>query len=437
MTRVERSATLARMTKSTSPSTRLSSSGQPLAKHWVAVVAAIWAGQAFSIISSSAAGYAIVWHVTESTGSAGWLSLMMICSMLPTGLLSPVGGLVADRLNRKIIMIVADLSIGVLSLILGIAMLGAEVSLGVIVAFAAARSVGQAFHSPAFLALVPMLAPEEQLLRLNMLDQLAVSVASMLSPALGIFVFSTFGLPWALFLDTLGAIFAVLGLLVAHVPTVRDAASEHAHILHNLKVGWDALAKNHALFKLLWLMLICWAAMAPIGATFPLITAEHYLGDGFMASIVEACYGGGLVLGSVVLLAWGGGSHLATLIALSYLTVGLLCLPMGYLPPELFWLFLVLNVIAGAFEAGFNGPLMTIVQREVASEQLGRAMGLITAASGVGAPVGVALLGPLGDVIGLPAMFALASLICIASDVIALSMRDIRALDAPSEESAS
>ncbi len=418
------------MTEGIQSEARLSSSGQPLSRHWVAVVGAIWSGQAFSIVSSSAAGYALVWYVTESTGSALWLSVMMISSMLPTGLLSPFGGIVADRLNRKAIMIAADASIGLLSLALGIAMLGSEQPLPIIVAFAAARSVGQAFHSPAFLALVPMLVPERQLLRFNMLDQLAVSVASMASPAFGIFVYQTFGLPWALFLDAIGAVGAILGLLAARVPTVRDDAAAKRRVIDDLKVGWRAIAGNRGLLYLLLLMLVCWSAGAAVGATFPLMTLEHFHGDGYMASIVEATYGGGLVAGSLVLIAWNVKRGLARVVSISYFMVGLTCLLCGFLPPDWFFAFLVLNCLCGAFEAGFNGPLMTLVQRQVAGERLGRAMGLITAVSGIGAPVGIAIFGPLGDVIGVPALLVLCGGICMVCGIWALIPASIRALDA-------
>ena len=83
-----------------------SAAGLPLQKNWLSIIAVIWAGQAVSMTTSYAAGYAVVWYVTESTGSALMLSIMTIAVMLPVGLISPFGGIVADRHNRKAIMIV-------------------------------------------------------------------------------------------------------------------------------------------------------------------------------------------------------------------------------------------------------------------------------------------------------------------------------------------
>ena len=105
----------------------LSAAGRPLPKRWLAVIATIWAGQAVSMVTSYAAGYAAIWYVTETTGSALALSLMTIFAMLPTGLLSPFGGVIADRFSRKTVMIVSDLGVGVVSHPQGILILAGDV----------------------------------------------------------------------------------------------------------------------------------------------------------------------------------------------------------------------------------------------------------------------------------------------------------------------
>ena len=167
--------------------TSLSAAGLPLPKNWLAIIAFIWAGQAASMITSYAAGYAVVWYVTESTGSALMLAAMNIAVMLPVGLISPFGGIVADKHNRKLIMIAADGAVGVISLVAGVFILAGDVSIPLLLAVCIARAVGQAFHSPAMMAAMPMLVPDKHLLRINTLDQLLGSVASIGAPAFGMF----------------------------------------------------------------------------------------------------------------------------------------------------------------------------------------------------------------------------------------------------------
>lgn len=98
----------------------VSASGRPLAPNWWWVVATIWSGQAFSVITSGASGWAIIWHVTTTEGSALKLALVMALSQLPLGLLAPLGGLAADRYNRRAVMIVSDLGAGSMSLALAV-----------------------------------------------------------------------------------------------------------------------------------------------------------------------------------------------------------------------------------------------------------------------------------------------------------------------------
>lgn len=81
------SRTVAEEGTDTAPTPPLSAAGLSLPKNWLAIIAFIWAGQAASMITSYAAGYAVVWYVTESTGSALMLAAMNIAVMLPVGLI--------------------------------------------------------------------------------------------------------------------------------------------------------------------------------------------------------------------------------------------------------------------------------------------------------------------------------------------------------------
>lgn len=159
-----------------------SASGRPLERNWLTVIAIIWAGQAVSMITSYAAGYAAVWWLTETTGSALMLAIGNVCAFLPQGLLSPFGGVIADKFNRKKVMIAADLSVGLVSLALALVIVFGQMSIALILVMVVARSIGQAFHGPAMMAAMPMLVPEKHLMRINTLDQALMSIAAIGSP---------------------------------------------------------------------------------------------------------------------------------------------------------------------------------------------------------------------------------------------------------------
>lgn len=414
------------MTESTAP---LSAAGRPLPKRWFAIIATIWAGQAVSMVTSYAAGYAAVWYITETTGSALMLAIAAICAYLPQGLLSPFGGVLADKYNRKTVMIVSDMSIGIVSLVLGVIILMGHVTFELILVMVIVRSVGQAFHGPAMMAAMPLLVPEKHLLRINTLDQLLISIASVGAPAFGIFLYTTIGFYSVMFLDFFGAVMAVAGLALAKIPTVHDETTDNQHVLANMKDGWQALASTHGLVVLIVGITIGMMAFAPLGAVFPLMTYEHFSGDGYMASLVEATFGIGMIVGSVILMAWGGGKHLARLMAIAALIVGVTTTACGFLTSDMFPAFAVLCAIMAMACAWFNGPLITLVQKNVPAEKTGRALGFTTAAIGLASPIGVAVGGALAEAIGIAAFFVVDGLVCIVLGLVIYLPKSVRALD--------
>lgn len=411
----------------------LSAAGLPLAKNWLAIIAFIWAGQAVSMVTSYAAGYAVVWYVTESTGSALMLAVMNICAMLPIGLLSPFGGLVADRHNRKLIMIAADGAVGLVSLAAALLILAGDVSIPLLLVVCMARAVGQAFHSPAMMAAMPMLVPDKHLLRINTLDQLLASVASIGAPAFGIFLYTTLGFSSVMFLDFAGACVAIVGLMLAKIPTVVDEEAAHRHVLANLRDGWRAVAKTRGLVLVVAMVTVGMVIFSPLSAVFPLMTYDHFGGDGYMASLAEAAFGAGMLVGSGILMAWGGGKRLAGLIAVACVVVGVCTTLCGLLPPNGFPWFIGFVALMAAACAWFNGPTMTLVQRHVPDEKMGRAMGLLTAAMGLASPIGIAIGGVLAEAVGIAPFFVVDGLACLALGLVAYLPRSVRALDRPAE----
>lgn len=414
----------------------LSASGRPLSPHWLSIIVLIWVGQAVSIVTSYAASFAAVWYVTETTGSALMLALMSICAYLPQGLLSPVGGVVADRFNRKVVLIVADFTVGLVSLVMGFVILMGDLSIGAILVLVVARSAGQAFHSPAMMATMPMLVPEKHLLRINTIDQLLLSLVGVGAPALGITLYTVLGFHTVMFLDFAGACIACLALLPARIPSTWKGATadgeptaEHHGVLAEVRAGWQALASNRGLLMLVGLLTLVMVGFGPTGSLYPLMTYSHFGGDGYMASVAEAVFAGGMLVGSTILMAWGGGKRLVLLIAGASVIFGLLCLVAGLLPSSMFWAFVVLCAGMGFVCAYFNGPMVTLVQRSVSEEKMGRVLGFVTMAMGLATPVGIAIGGVAAEAIGVAPFFAIDGLICAVLGVVLYLPRSVRALD--------
>lgn len=475
------------------PSPLLSASGRPLPSNWLMHIIMIWSGQAFSIFTSYATSFACVWWVTESTGSALMLSLLTICAYLPQGLLSPLGGVFADRYNRKYVMIAADMGVGIISLLLAVAFALGHTSIWLLMGAVIARAVGMAFHGPAMMASMPMLVPEKQLLGINTLDQLLMGISGVISPACGILLYTTWGLPAVLALDFLGALIACAALLPVRIPntaamqdsaepkTFSDTAAarefqesssraqaptsevnvhtgltnqtltrtlnedaEHPSeafsrdnarvgLIHqttlDLIEGWNVLRAVRGLFLLLIILTVLQIAFGPVGALYPLLTYDHFHGDGYLASLVEALFASGLIVGSILIMSWGNRGHLVGILSLCASVFGALCAMCGVIPADKFWIFAIVCAAMGIVCAGLNAPFITLVQTWIPEHQTGRVLGFSTALFGVTPPLGIFLGGIITESIGVTLFFLVDGILCIAIAILIALPASIRSLD--------
>ena len=186
--------------------------------NWKKVFAVIWAGQFFSILSSSLVNFAIVIWLSLQTGSAEILAWAAIAAMLPQTIIGPFTGALIDRWHRKRVMMIADSFIALCTLILAILFWLEIAHLWHIFALLAMRSVGSAFHMPAMQASVPMLAPTDQLTRVAGVNQMIASVSQIAGPALGAMLITIWDIEYVIMLDVVGALIAVTSLFFVQIP---------------------------------------------------------------------------------------------------------------------------------------------------------------------------------------------------------------------------
>ena len=401
----------------------------PLPKNWLSTVVIIWLGQAASILTAYASIYAGVWFVTETTDSALMLALASLCSMLPQGLLAPIGGVVADRFNRKYVLIAADAFVGAMALLMGVIVAMGHVSVPLVLIMGALRSVGEAFHVPAMEATLPLLVPKKHVVRVNTLNQSLWSMALVVGPVIGIFLYTVVGFQMVLFLNAAGCAVACLALSFAKIPNFHDESDEARHPIASLKAGFDTLRADKALLILCVVVMCMMAMYTGINSLFPLMTYDHFNGDGYAASFIEATYGVASLVGIAVLFVWGGGRHLLRVVAFSGTFAGLILVATGLLSPDMFFWFAVLTAISGVIESMFNGPLLAVVQKRVPPEKLGRVMGLFTTVTALSSPIGLGLAGACAEFTGVAMWFVIAGVVVTAGGLMLGLLPSLRKLD--------
>jgi DHA3 family macrolide efflux protein-like MFS transporter len=407
--------------------------GTIVPEHWKRTIVLVWSGQALSFITSGAAGYALIWYLTVTTGSATILALGSIAYFIPVALLGPFAGTIIDRYNRKHIMMAADLGIAAITVLMALLIIAGLTSVPLVLGMLALRAVGTTFHGPAMQAAMPLLVPERHLVRIGSLDQALVGLTNIAAPALGIFLYELVGLQLALFADALGALVACGALMLVTIPDVHLSKEKRSGILHEMADGMRAIRDCTGMVTFFVLVTLCCIVFMPMAALFPLMTTLHFGGGGYDAAIVEASFSIGFLLGSIVLGIWGGGRRLVRLIMISVAACGIVTVACGLLPSDAYWWFVILSglmAIAGAF---FNSPLVAVIQKNIAPEQLGRVLAVFGTLTSFASPVGLLIGGPVADVIGIAPLFAISGAGMIAVILTALFFPRIHQLDRAKE----
>lgn len=401
-------------------------------EHWKRKFVTLWVGQALSILSSFISQYALIWYLTEKTGSTAVLSWSMIAAMLPQGLLSPFTGAFADRFDRRVIMAVSDLSIGVVSLALVALAAQGTLTVGPILAVLLLRSVGAAFHSPCIQAVTPLLAPPEALAKCAGWSQGIQTVSMLLSPAIAAMLYAKIPLHWILLLDTLGAVFAVLGLLAAKLPVLRvGEAGQKLRVWQDTKEGFRILRSHRWLWELCLICALFSVAFMPVAALFPLMSMGYFGGDASSAAVVETLFSAGMLAGSVILGIWGGTKDKMVAMIASIMCLGSLLVISGLLPPSGFWVFAGLSGLMGLSAPFFNSLFMALIQEKVEPEYLGRVLGLSGSIMSLASPVGLTATALLGDYTGPSFWFLVAGVVTIGCGFLAIAMPAVRNCDRP------
>lgn len=401
-------------------------------RNWKAKFFTIWSGQALSVLSSAVLQMALIWHLSLQTNSAAILSLASIAGFLPMAILGIFAGTLVDRWNKKVTIIAADLSIALVSLVLAIVGLFAEIPVWLVLVILFLRSIGASFHSPAINAITPLLVPEDQLTRCSGYTQSLQSVGYILGAAIAAALYPIWSLSGLVLLDVVGAALASAAVLLIHIPKLpAPEVPVQPHFFAEMKAGYAAIRSSRGLFALLWIGAGFMVLYSPINALFPLMSLDYFGGTVTSASIAEIAFAVGMLGGGVLLGAWGGWknrSHtIVAALALMSLTIG----ASGLLPPSGFTVFAVLCVFMGLSVPFYTGPQMALMQEKIPPEYLGRVFGLYGSITSFAMPIGLVLSGLFADRLGIHTWFALTGAACLLLTGVTLCLRSVRQIDKP------
>lgn len=408
-------------------------------KRWKLSFFTIWSGQAFSLLGSQLVGFALVWHLTESTGSATVLATAAMMEWLPRVFLGPLAGTLVDRWNRRVVMLAADsLTAVATAVMIYLGWLG-TLELWHIYLLMMVRSVGGAFHFPAMLASTSLMVPEEQLVRIQGLNQLLQGVMNIAAPPLGALLVAILPLHGILGVDVGTAALAILPLLFVQIPQPRSetgAAGGESSVWQEMREGFGYVWRWAGLRKVIIMAILINFISMPAIILLPLLVNKEFGGGAMEIAAMQSSWAIGFLLGGLLLSVWGGFGRKITTATLAMFGSGIAMLIVGVAPGTALTVALGGTLLGGLMNVLINGPAFALLQSIVQPEMQGRVLSLVISLANGMTPIGLAIAGPLSEITGVRFWFILTSTVFIMAGLYALASTDVRNIEDRRSDSA-
>ena len=386
---------------------------------WKRRVTVFLVGQTITTFGSFLVQYAIMWHLTLTTKSGLVLALAAVFGFLPQAIVSIFAGVWADRVNRKMMIIVSDSVIALATLILAVFMLSGVEDLWLIFLIMAVRSIGAGVQMPAISALVPQIVPTDKLLTVNGINSSISSSLQLLAPVAAAAVYSTMSLSAILFIDVVTAVIGLSLLATVAVPTLARVASEDKpSYFADLKEGMAYIFSNQlvrwvmAIFAIIFLLIV-----APSNLS-PLMIARTFGGEVWMLTVLELSFGVGMLIGGALIAVFAKKIDRIGMIIGSSILFGILATAMGFTTNLI--LFFALFFVVGIAVPAFSTSAMTLLQETVEPERQGRVFGFLGIVMAVAMPLGMSILGPLADVVSVEILLIVTGIATVVIAVVAV-----------------
>lgn len=358
----------------------------------------IWAGQLISILASGMSGFALSIWLFQQTRSATAMGVMQVCYLLPFLAFSPIAGVLVDRHNRKLMMMISDI-VAILATG-GIFLLQAFHSLQFWHLYPAAvlYGLGNTFQWPAYSAAISIMIPKEQYGRANGLLTLMEAGPGVLAPLLAGALLPILGLTGILLIDILTFFLAIGALLAVHVPQpprTAEGAMGEGNLAQEAIYGFRYIFQRPSL---LGLQIIFFVGNLFAGMAFTVLAPMILLrtGDDSVAyGSIQSAAAIGNVAGGLLMSLWGGFKRKVQGVLLGWFLTGLFMTAFGLGNRLTLWLpFMIAQAMVGPL---VNASNQAIWQAKVAPDVQGRVFSARRLIAWFAQPVAPLIAGLLAD----------------------------------------
>lgn len=363
---------------------------------WLRRTALFLVAQNLSLFGSSVVSFAIIWHITLTTSSGVWMMLSTLSAMVPQVLVSLFGGVLADRYNRKTLIMLSDGFIATATLGLAIAFLSGYTRLELLLVVTAVRSVGAGIQTPAVSAIFPQLVPQDKLTKVQGINQTIGSVLMLLSPPVAGVVLGSMGIVATMFVDI---ITAAMGIGVTSLVRVGKVARSDAplSIWGDMRAGVRYTLCHPRLRRVILCFAFSMFLITPAAILSPLMVQRSFGPEVWRLTANEVSWTVGNLLGGIYVSLKGEFKNKVRTIAMCLLAFGVVFVLLGFAWD--FVSYLVFMTVGGLFLPAISTAQTVYIQENTEPDMMGRVFSILQIMAGSAMPVAILAFGPLADVV--------------------------------------
>jgi MFS family permease len=377
----------------------------------------VWAGQLVSLLGSGMTQFALTIWVFRETGRATELALLGVFFMVPLLVMSPVVGVMVDRYNRKLMMMLSDLAAGVTTVLIFALYLSGDLEVWHLYVNAAINGIFQGFQWPAYSAALAVMVRKEEYVRVNSMLEIVGPASGIVSPILGGAIIGLGdtggfdGLVFIMLIDIATFVAAIGSLLFIYIPQpARSEAGEEAAggFFREAIYGFKYILARPPLLALQGVFMLgnFFFSMASGTLLAPMLLARTS-SNAWIYGASQTIGAVGMVIGGVAIGAWGGFKRRihGVLLGWAFSFVGILITGLGR--PEPAWMMGIwaVGIFVGALVVTLiNGSNQAIWMAKVSPDVQGRVFSARRLIAWVANPLAALMAGPLADYVMEPAM---------------------------------
>jgi MFS family permease len=414
--------------------------------------ARVWIGQTISNLGDGIFNIALAWQILLMTHSGTAMGIVLIASMIPRLVFVLIGGVAADRLPRRLIILWSDGGRGLIVLFISVMGFMGLLQFWHLVVESLLFGIVDGFFTPAIMAITPDLVEKDDLASANALVSFSGNLAQLLGPMLGAGLIAVFNPMGAFAVNALSFFLSVAFLLSVRIPERHMALSVEAGESASDGVQGEQPAKQRGFRSImadvleglvyvrgsrwLWVTIVNAAIgnigfMATLAVAMPKLVNDVYGQGAWLLGLISAT---GAIGSTLALLLIGQATRLKKRGLMAYLSLSLSCIGIllfGLPFPRVAAPIIapLASILVGFGLTFFNTIWFTVLHETIPSEKLGRVISLDTLGSFAMIPVGEALGGILTDRIGPAMVFIIFGLLNLVNVIIPLLVREVRELE--------